>query len=220
MLQQGALLSSDEFRVERRANGEASSVMARLSSLARRWSVVGAAELPTSAWGWAIRIWDGSNLAPRLISRARFLPSPIPTESPSARSSRPVGLAPAAPGAAWTPARAAGPGSRAATGGPAGTPRALDAARERRGIGPGGRDNGRSAAGGRGPAAAPAPPARPFHDPQQRSRHGYRHLQVALRRRRPCQNALWPRPRTQQAVPAPGSRTRETWPGMGRWPHG
>jgi hypothetical protein len=135
MLQQGALLTSDEFRVERRANGEASSVMARLSSLARRWPVVGAAELPTSAWGWAIRIWDGSNLAPRLISRARFLPSPIPAESPSARSSRPVGLAPAAPGAAWTPARAAGPGSRAATGGPAGTPRALDAARERRGTG-------------------------------------------------------------------------------------
>src|SRR5215211_3998262 len=50
-------------------------------------------------------------------------------------SSRQADLAPAAPGAAWTPARAAGPGSRAAAGGPVGTPRALDAARERRGIG-------------------------------------------------------------------------------------
>src|SRR5215211_6787730 len=44
MLQEGALLSSDD-RVERRANGEASFVMARLRSLARRWSVVGVAEL-------------------------------------------------------------------------------------------------------------------------------------------------------------------------------
>jgi hypothetical protein len=38
------LLFSDEFRVERRANGDASAVMARLRSLARRWSVVGVAE--------------------------------------------------------------------------------------------------------------------------------------------------------------------------------
>jgi hypothetical protein len=38
-------------------------------------------------------------------------------------------------GTAWTPARAARAGSRAATGGPAGTPRALDAARKRRGTG-------------------------------------------------------------------------------------
>jgi hypothetical protein len=39
------LLSSDEFRVEGRTEGEASSVMARLRSLACRWSVVGVAEL-------------------------------------------------------------------------------------------------------------------------------------------------------------------------------
>jgi hypothetical protein len=45
MLNPGALLSSGEFRVERRANGEASSVMARLRSLARRWLAVGVAEL-------------------------------------------------------------------------------------------------------------------------------------------------------------------------------
>jgi hypothetical protein len=50
---------------------------------------------------------------------------------------------------------------KAAAGGPTGT-RALDAARDRRGIRPGGCENGRSAAGGRGPAAAPAPPARPL----------------------------------------------------------
>ena len=58
-----------------------------------------------------------------------------------------------------------GPGSRAAAGGPAGTRSALDAARERRGTGPDGRDNGRSASGCRGPDAAPAPPARPFKWP-------------------------------------------------------
>jgi hypothetical protein len=45
MLNPGALLSSNEFRVDRRANGDASSVMARLRSLARRWSVVDVAEL-------------------------------------------------------------------------------------------------------------------------------------------------------------------------------
>ena len=26
-----------------------------------------------SAWGWAFRIWDGTNLTPSLSSRARFL---------------------------------------------------------------------------------------------------------------------------------------------------
>src|SRR5215211_5326312 len=83
-------------------------------------------------------------------------------------------------GAAWTPTRAAGPGSRAAAGGPAGTPRALDAARSRRGSWPGGRDNGRSASGCRGPDAASAPPARPFQDPTAEIRHGYWHLQVAF----------------------------------------
>jgi hypothetical protein len=84
-----------------------------------------------------------------------------------------------------------GPGSRAAAGGPAGTQSALDAARERRGIWPGGRDNGRSAVGCRGPAAAPAPPARPFHAPAAAVRQGDRCLPGRGWGRGPCRNDTW-----------------------------
>jgi len=73
-------------------------------------------------------------------SRVRSSPRPPPGSSQRNRlwwrCSRPAGLAPAAPGGRRgrrpTPP---GPGSRAAAGGPAGTRSALDAARERRGIG-------------------------------------------------------------------------------------
>jgi hypothetical protein len=80
-----------------------------------------------------------------------------------------------------------GPGSRAAAGGPAGTQSALDAARERRGTWPGGRDNGRSAVGCRGPA----PPARPFHAPAAAVRQGDRCLPGRGWGRGPCRNDTW-----------------------------
>jgi hypothetical protein len=67
---------------------------------------------------------------------------------------------PAGGGRCHRPAAAVG-GSRAAAGRSEGPRSALEAAAVGRGMWPGGRDNGRSAAGCRVPAAAPQ--ARPFH---------------------------------------------------------
>jgi quercetin dioxygenase-like cupin family protein len=131
-----------------------------------------------------------------------------PAESPCGGSSRPAGLAPAAPGGrrGRRPAPP-GPGSRAAVGGPAGTPRALDPARWRRGTGPGGRDNGRSASGGRGPDVAPAPPARPFHAPHC---SGPTRLigtcPVLFGARGSCRNAFWTAAENPAGCPRPVSR--------------
>ena len=146
-------------------------------------------------------------------------PSPIPAESPGAGCSRPAGLAPAAPGRRGRRPTPPGPGSRAAAGGPAGT-HALDAARAAwdragwprqrpvrvRGQGPG---RGVGTVG----EAVPCP-----HSSGPTGLIGT--CPVLFGARGPCRNPSGPRPRTQQAVPAPVSRARETmaWDGkMATW---
>jgi len=68
-------------------------------------------ELPTIRLEMGLQDLGRPQPDAELRSRARFLRNHL------GESSRPADLAPAAQGAAWTPARAAGPGSRAAAGG-------------------------------------------------------------------------------------------------------
>jgi hypothetical protein len=112
------------------------------------------------------------------------------------RCSRPAGLAPATRGRRGRRPAPPGPGSRAAAGGPAGTRSALDAARERRGI-------GRVAARTAGP--------RPGAGARARRRHRRRGRSLA-RRGRPRVTQSWMRRRTG-SVGGQGSR-----PGAGGTP--
>ena len=107
-------------------------------------------------------------------------PSPIPAESPGAGSSRPAGLAPAAPGGGVDATPRPGQGQ----GPPQAVPQGRHAplTRPGRGVGVGrvAATTAWSASGGRGPDAASAPPARPFQDPQQRPARFIGTCQVVL----------------------------------------
>jgi hypothetical protein len=95
----------------------------------RRRPSLAVIELPTIRLEMGLQDLGRPNLTPTRAGRADSCGITL------GWCSRPAGLAPAAPGGRRgrrpTPP---GPGSRAAAGGPAGTPRALDAARRRRGI--------------------------------------------------------------------------------------
>ena len=149
-------------------------------------------------------------------------PSPIPAESPGAGCSRPAGLAPAAPGGGVD----AGPRRPGQGQGP---PQAVLQERHApltrpagNGVGSAGRPRQRPLrVRGQGPGRGVGTADEAVPCPHSSGPTGLiGTCPVLFGARGPCRNPSGPRPRTQQVVPAPVSRARETmaWDGkMATW---
>jgi hypothetical protein len=167
-------------------------------------------EMPTIRLGMGLQ-----ELGRRQSDAKPEQPSPIPAESPGAGCSRPAGLAPAAPGGGVDagprrPGQGQGPPQAVLQG------RHAPLTRPARGVGSAGwprqrplrvRVQGPGRGVGTAGEAVPGP----------RSSGPARFIGTCLVVfGGPCRNALWTRPRTQQAVPGTPSRAKETMVGDGK----